>query len=65
LGLRGKKLEEAEENCVVMRIQILYASPITITIIDTKVRLVMHVARMEAKKDVMQDKKLEGKGPVG
>jgi len=36
LGVSGKKLQEAEENCLVTRIQILYASPISITVIDTK-----------------------------
>jgi hypothetical protein len=40
-----------------MRIQILYASPFIVTVIDTKVRLVMHVARMEAKRDEMQEEK--------
>jgi hypothetical protein len=46
-----------------MRIQILYASPIIITVIDKKkVRLVMHVARMEAKRDEMQKKSLSERG---
>ena len=38
-------------------IDILYASPIIINVIDKKkVRLVMHVARMEAKRDEMHEK---------
>jgi hypothetical protein len=60
LLLRGKKLQEAEENCLVMTIQILYTSPITINVIDKKGASGDACCTYGKRK-----KKLEGKGPVG